>query len=65
MSSDITVRQATVADTEIVAEYNRRLALETENLALDTNVLLARFDSHASSSYRNVSRSSICHPSGQ
>src|SRR5205807_10234051 len=36
-----TVRSATSADTAIIVEYNRRLALETENKVLDPPVLAA------------------------
>jgi GNAT superfamily N-acetyltransferase len=38
--TELKIRRATVDDAEIVAEYNVRLALETEGTALDRAVLL-------------------------
>ena len=35
-----TIRRATPDDAEIIAEYNARLAFETENRTLDREVLL-------------------------
>jgi ribosomal protein S18 acetylase RimI-like enzyme len=35
----IRVRAGSVADAAVVAEFNRRLALETENLTLDNHIL--------------------------
>lgn len=37
----ITIRAATLADAEVIAEYNRRLAFETEDKVLDPPVLAA------------------------
>jgi ribosomal protein S18 acetylase RimI-like enzyme len=39
--SDLTIRRATVADAEVIAEFNRRLAWESEHVALDMAVLRA------------------------
>ncbi len=36
----LTIRNATPADAAIIADYNARLALETESKTLDRNVLL-------------------------
>src|SRR5689334_15390971 len=40
MSLSLRVRPATVADAEVVAEFNRLLALESEGKALDLQLLL-------------------------
>lgn len=36
---ELTIRRATVQDAPIIVEFNRRLALETEDLELETSVL--------------------------
>src|SRR4051794_2531126 len=38
---NVTIRAARAADAEVIAEFNRRMALETENKTLDPNVLSA------------------------
>lgn len=41
MKHDIVIRDATSGDAEVIAEFNSRLAIETENKQLDANVLLS------------------------
>lgn len=38
---ELTIRRATVADADVIAEYNRRLAWESERTRLDDDVLRA------------------------
>ncbi len=40
MAIDITIRKAELSDAEIIADFNLRLARETENLQLDASQLL-------------------------
>lgn len=54
-ASEITIRPALISDLELIQDFNARMAMETENLSLDREVLkrgvLRAFESHELSRY--------------